>query len=362
MPQPHENEAQPAADPEHLSAVAGLMAKEEDWAIFRRFDELNLLNLLILQEGIQDLTNQLARLRSSTPCDGAADANSWYTLAQPKGARNNPIGRNQDDGGLESTRRRELWGKIKEKLKEYNAALTDLARLRSLEPPTVRHTTRLRAELDKMVSQSHLHRRHLACWDAAHEDDFAAIRSGASKGGRFGLWITLGLEIIKWELWGKHSVGCFGPMTSALHWTLLTSINIFTCHFQASTDPASVSSRVIALGNKKPRISKAELARKHAFVSRFAMALFGGIALIVPTVVMAKVQGIDVSLITTSVAVVLFGLALAFGATDSTGKDVLAATAAYTAVLVVFVGTSLGGGASTSSAGSAASANGTSVS
>ncbi|KAL8389073.1 hypothetical protein RB595_008810 [Gaeumannomyces hyphopodioides] len=335
MPQPHENEAQPAADPEHLSAVAGLMAKEEDWAIFRRFDELNLLNLLILQEGIQDLTNQLARLRSSTPCDGAADANSWYTLAQPKGARNNPIGRNQDDGGLESTRRRELWGKIKEKLKEYNAALTDLARLRSLEPPTVRHTTRLRAELDKMVSQSHLHRRHLACWDAAHEDDFAAIRSGASKGGRFGLWITLGLEIIKWELWGKHS---------------------------ASTDPASVSSRVIALGNKKPRISKAELARKHAFVSRFAMALFGGIALIVPTVVMAKVQGIDVSLITTSVAVVLFGLALAFGATDSTGKDVLAATAAYTAVLVVFVGTSLGGGASTSSAGSAASANGTSVS
>lgn len=82
MPQSHENEAQPAADPEHLSAVAGLMAKEEDWAIFRRFDELNLLNLLMLQEGIQELTNQLAELRPSTPCDDAAD--SWYTLAQPK--------------------------------------------------------------------------------------------------------------------------------------------------------------------------------------------------------------------------------------------------------------------------------------
>lgn len=81
------------------------------------------------------------------------------------------------------------------------------------------------------------------------------------------------------------------------------------------------------------------------------MALFGGVALIVPTVIMAKVQGINVSLITTSVAVVLFGVALAFGATDSTGKDVLAATAAYTAVLVVFVGTSLGG-ASASSADS----------
>lgn len=58
---------------------------------------------------------------------------------------------------------------------------------------------------------------------------------------------------------------------------------------------------------------------------------------------MAKVDGINVSLITTSVAVFIFGLILAFGATDSIGKDVLAATAAYTAVLVVFVGTSLAG-------------------
>jgi hypothetical protein len=94
------------------------------------------------------------------------------------------------------------------------------------------------------------------------------------------------------------------------------------------------------------------MARKHAFVSRFTMALFGGIALILPTVVMSKVPGINVSLITTSVAVFLFGVALAFGATDSTGKDVLTATAAYTAVLVVFVGTSLDSGdASTSTGG-----------
>lgn len=86
------------------------------------------------------------------------------------------------------------------------------------------------------------------------------------------------------------------------------------------------------------------MARKQAFASRFFMALFGGVALILPTVVMSKFQGINVSLITTSVAVFLFGIALAFGATDSTGKDVLTATAAYTAVLVVFVGTSLGSG------------------
>lgn len=80
------------------------------------------------------------------------------------------------------------------------------------------------------------------------------------------------------------------------------------------------------------------------------MALFGGMALIIPTVIMAKFDGVNVSLITTSVSVIIFGLLLAFGATDSTGKDVLAATAAYTAVLVVFVGTSLSGTSSSNPA------------
>jgi hypothetical protein len=111
-------------------------------------------------------------------------------------------------------------------------------------------------------------------------------------------------------------------------------------HTQATTTPHS-ESRTISLGKKGKHVSKNEMARKQAFISRVAMALFGGIALIVPTVIMAKIEGINISLITTSVAVLLFGMALAFGATDSTGKDVLAATAAYTAVLVVFVGTSL---------------------
>ncbi|KAK8040966.1 hypothetical protein PG994_013973 [Apiospora phragmitis] len=58
---------------------------------------------------------------------------------------------------------------------------------------------------------------------------------------------------------------------------------------------------------------------------------------------MAALPSLLTSLITTSVAVVAFAITLAFGARDSTGKDVLQATAAYTAVLVVFVGTSLSG-------------------
>jgi uncharacterized membrane protein len=56
---------------------------------------------------------------------------------------------------------------------------------------------------------------------------------------------------------------------------------------------------------------------------------------------MAKHQGLNFSLGTRAIAIVLFAVILAFGATDSTGKDVLGATAAYAAVLVVFISTSL---------------------
>jgi hypothetical protein len=78
-----------------------------------------------------------------------------------------------------------------------------------------------------------------------------------------------------------------------------------------------------------------------AFANRLVMALFGGIALIVPTLIMAFHPTRNTCLITTIVATLLFALILAFEARDSRGKDVLTATAAYAAVLVVFIGTSL---------------------
>lgn len=71
------------------------------------------------------------------------------------------------------------------------------------------------------------------------------------------------------------------------------------------------------------------------------MAIFGGLALLVPVIIMTLVHGVTESLVTTSVAIVLFALALAVYATNTSGKDILAATAAYAAVLVVFIGASV---------------------
>ena len=69
------------------------------------------------------------------------------------------------------------------------------------------------------------------------------------------------------------------------------------------------------------------------------MAIVGGIALIGPMLVMALVPGIKCSLITTSLATVMFALFITYY-TEIVDKDIVVATAGYAAVLVVFVGTS----------------------
>ena len=74
-------------------------------------------------------------------------------------------------------------------------------------------------------------------------------------------------------------------------------------------------------------------------LARFIVAITGGLSLVVPMLVMRLGESLPKSLTTVSVAVLLFSTltALMFKATN---VEILAATATYAAVLVVFVGTS----------------------
>ena len=87
--------------------------------------------------------------------------------------------------------------------------------------------------------------------------------------------------------------------------------------------------------------SKVKLERHSAFANRLTMALFGGASLIGPLLIMTLHPGLTTSHVTTCAATFLFALVLAIGAEQTSGKDLLGATAAYAAVLVVFIGTSL---------------------
>ncbi|KAH9223720.1 hypothetical protein DL95DRAFT_379735 [Leptodontidium sp. 2 PMI_412] len=72
---------------------------------------------------------------------------------------------------------------------------------------------------------------------------------------------------------------------------------------------------------------------------RLYMALFGGIAVVGPMLIMVLYKHQLSSILTVSVCVFLFGLWMAFFSTGNP-ETVLAAVAAYAAVLVVFIGTS----------------------
>jgi hypothetical protein len=108
-------------DPRFLSAPAALMAEEGDRAIFRRFDEINLLNLLILQDEVQKLTNQLKQLspHTQTADDGNKAPNAWHMLAHPLATNNTPTPQNPGARGSGSKTKRSV-EEFEEKLKEYS--------------------------------------------------------------------------------------------------------------------------------------------------------------------------------------------------------------------------------------------------
>jgi len=74
-------------------------------------------------------------------------------------------------------------------------------------------------------------------------------------------------------------------------------------------------------------------------MARFVVAMLGGASLIVPMVLMTFLTTRNQHLIITSVFTVAFALGVSFMSRAS-NQEILAATAAYAAVLVVFVGTS----------------------
>ena len=88
-------------------------------------------------------------------------------------------------------------------------------------------------------------------------------------------------------------------------------------------------------GNSRGRVVQEKESR--AFAQRLSVALIGGLALLVPVIIMAVRKTLLKSLLTISVAVLLFSLAIAIFS-HQTSVQVMSVTAAYTAVLAVFVG------------------------
>ncbi|KAF5008830.1 hypothetical protein FDECE_4909 [Fusarium decemcellulare] len=122
------------------------------------------------------------------------------------------------------------------------------------------------------------------------------------------------------------------------HWKYQQSRDIFEIKKTMSSSSRRIEENLFLELNRDVRLKK---ERQDAYLERLWMGAFGGIALIGPMILMTLRQDKNTSLITASVATAIFVLVLTVAGRGLGGKDVLAATAAYAAVLVVFVGTSI---------------------
>lgn len=80
---------------------------------------------------------------------------------------------------------------------------------------------------------------------------------------------------------------------------------------------------------------------QQAYTARIFMAYFAPVALIIPVAIMVLLGANSYGNLGVVILFIgLFAIVFALGASDSTSKDIFAATAAYTAVLVVFLAAS----------------------
>ncbi|KAG8164163.1 hypothetical protein KVR01_006081 [Diaporthe batatas] len=88
------------------------------------------------------------------------------------------------------------------------------------------------------------------------------------------------------------------------------------------------------------RSQRQEFIERKGLLERLTMGVAGGTALIIPMLIMVLHKDLLTTLLVTSVSTLIFAGLLAIGGKGLKGDTVLAAIAAYAAVLVVFVGAS----------------------
>jgi hypothetical protein len=114
--------------------------------------------------------------------------------------------------------------------------------------------------------------------------------------------------------------------------------------FPPRPDPAGDGEAYERRENILPGVSRSEYRQKAdltRLLERLGMGMAGGVALIVPMLVMVLREDLLTQLLTTTVATMLFAGGLAIFGKNLKGETVLASVAAYAAVLVVFIGTGM---------------------
>ncbi|TGJ88741.1 hypothetical protein E0Z10_g47 [Xylaria hypoxylon] len=123
--------------------LANIMQQDENFAIFRRFQEINILQLMSLQAEILDLETWFQHRRSEDETEHPTYSSSFQALRQsqtqqhpaPSSARSSDTNLPAQDHGISSLSQYELLLRLREKMSEYNALLLQVSQLSQAPNP-----------------------------------------------------------------------------------------------------------------------------------------------------------------------------------------------------------------------------------
>lgn len=113
-------------DPESFSLMAATMARDEQITIFRRFDKLNILNLLMLQDEIQKMSKSFELMcgREHDNTDGIPRGYlASYILGRVPQHDHEATREDETAAERRAAERTTKWEALQRKLKEYSMSL-----------------------------------------------------------------------------------------------------------------------------------------------------------------------------------------------------------------------------------------------
>ncbi|KAM3078035.1 hypothetical protein ACMFMG_002666 [Clarireedia jacksonii] len=147
--------------------LADYMGRYNDVAIFRRFRTLNMLNLLSLQAELVDL--EVKYRQACSEDDGNLTNDDARNLTKDFLAL-------RESGTHGNTAQLDYLGDIKKKLKEYNEALLQEAQISKLQRPQKRNIKLLRGWLEGLLEGNSFLRGYEAdTWSEQYDDDMITL-------------------------------------------------------------------------------------------------------------------------------------------------------------------------------------------
>ncbi|KAI9375788.1 hypothetical protein BJX61DRAFT_539519 [Aspergillus egyptiacus] len=269
--------------------LARLMACYPETAIVRRFGELNMINILRLQAELQDMEHQLKEIRSEDMESGDRVRESYVTDFLMRDWK-------EDGDPLQY----EMLLSIGKKLKEYNLALSQILELNKIPKPSTRELEFLRRWLIRpSMGDNFLSDLEAKVWGSCNDTDFVTLSSRDTEEDAF---------------------------TRFLHGTLLDIYHRVYGHRRKSTSATDPEPNFRAY-------TEGKLARLSNTITAMLSSVFPTVAILILYLVDSMFARIGLIIGFTA----LFAFVLSMF-TSTRRVEVFAATAAFAAVEVVFVG------------------------